>query len=54
MKNQKMLRRALLAAAVSTVTSLPAGATAVAADNTTKPATAATGKMPVHAASHNA
>ena len=53
MKNQKMLRRALLAAAVSTVTSLPAGATAVAADNTTKPSTAATGKMPVHAASHN-
>lgn len=53
MKNRKMLRRALLAAAVSTVTSLPAGATAVAADNTTKPATAATGKMPVHAASNS-
>ena len=54
MKNRKMLRRAILAAAVSTVASLPADATAVAADNTTKPTTAATGKMPVHAASHNA
>jgi len=53
MKNRKMLRRALLAAAVSTVTSLPAGAMAEAADNTTRPATAATGKTPVHAASHN-
>lgn len=52
MKNRKMLRRALLAAAVSTVASLPADATAVAADNTTKPTTAATGKMPIHSASH--
>ncbi|MEN9555226.1 MAG: hypothetical protein RLZZ232_1512 [Planctomycetota bacterium] len=53
MKNRKMLRRALLAAAVSTVGTVPTGTAALAVDNTPRVAPTAPARTPAQPASHN-